>query len=142
MRGVKRRAEPLVSAVGQEGRRGCSVPIQVRCAVNTPLLPALQQEPSVPPSLPLSPPCKPDKSLWRHSRAPTHSAASRNSRDTQTFNQLSPEIYWPYKSQSCQFISHSSLSLPPFFPSSPPLFFRSPIAFLQLPLRLLLWQLH
>lgn len=64
----------LVPTVSQERRGDRSVPIEVRCGVNTPgqlvgncCLPATGVV-SLPLSPSVSPPCKPDKSLWRHSK--------------------------------------------------------------------------
>lgn len=102
---------------------------------------------------PLSPPCKPDKSLWRHSRAPTHSATYTQPRVTVQTERLSTScpkrstVHMRVWRQSCQlsFFFSSSLSLPPFFPPSLPLLFHSPLGFFFFTASaetLLLWQLH
>lgn len=131
---------------GEERSGGCSVPIQVRCGVNTPSQQAgnccLPCYWSCPPP-PLSPPCKPDKSLWRHSRAPTHSATYTQPGVTVQTERLSTScpkrstVHMRVWRQSCQlsFFSSSSLSLPPFFPPSLPLLFHSPLGFFFYSLR-------
>lgn len=141
----------LVPTVSQERRGDRSVPIEVRCGVNTPgqlvgncCLPATGVV-SLPLSPSVSPPCKPDKSLWRHSKnsEPLSRSHTVRSYSRERLSTIVPGD--PYESLEAAL---PDLLLPPLPPSSSlpasPLTFPS-LVFSFYSLRwdaLIVWQLH
>lgn len=123
----------LVPTVSQERRGDRSVPIEVRFGVNTPgqlvgncCLPATGVV-SLPLSPSVSPPCKPDKSLWRHSKNSEPLSRSHTQSGVtveRDFQPLSQEIHMKVWRQSCQissFLPSLHSPLPPCLSSYIPL---------------------